>query len=125
VERSQHQNKITALSILKSKLYTQQELKKQQEKKDLYQEQSSINFGGHHIRSYVLQPYQICKDTRTGLEISNIHSVLDGGEGLTQFLDKALIHFNKLEKQEKEKEIQKKRKKLDKFQCRKEKHEMH
>lgn len=76
-ERSQYQNKETALKILKARLY---EFYKEQEKekmKDLEKEKGEIAWG-HQIRSYVLHPYRLVKDHRTGFEIGNTDSVLDG-----------------------------------------------
>ncbi len=77
-ERSQYQNKQTAMKILRSRLY---ELKqKEQEKKlgQLYSQKQKIEWGSQ-IRSYVLQPYLMVKDHRTDIETGNAQAVLDGG----------------------------------------------
>ncbi len=76
-ERSQIKNKETALKVLKSKLY-QIELKMRKEKIDsMKSDHSGIEFGSQ-IRSYVLHPYSMIKDHRTGYETSNVNKVLDG-----------------------------------------------
>ena len=76
-ERSQHKNKAMAMKILRSRLYDL-ELEKQREKKEqIAGEKREINFGSQ-IRSYVFQPYQKILDLRTGVETSNIQSVMDG-----------------------------------------------
>lgn len=76
-ERSQLQNKIKALNMLKAKLY-QLELEKRKElEKELQGEKKDITWGSQ-IRSYVFQPYQLVKDLRTGYETGNIEAVMDG-----------------------------------------------
>lgn len=76
-ERSQLKNKETALKVLKSKLY-QIELKKRQDAvNNIKKEHNEIEFGSQ-IRSYVLHPYSMIKDHRTGYETSNVNKVLDG-----------------------------------------------
>ena len=76
-ERSQIKNKETALKVLKSKLY-QIELKMRKEKIDsIKSDHNEIEFGSQ-IRSYVLHPYSMIKDHRTGYETSNVNKVLDG-----------------------------------------------
>ena len=76
-ERSQTQNKEQAMQVLKSKLY-QIELKKQQEELDKIKGTSSnIDFGSQ-IRSYILEPYTLVKDQRSGYETANAAKVLDG-----------------------------------------------
>jgi peptide chain release factor 2 len=76
-ERSQHQNKETAMNILRSKLYDLELRKKMKEKDKLENEKGEIAWG-NQIRSYVLQPYQSIKDHRTNFEIGNTQRVLDG-----------------------------------------------
>lgn len=75
-ERSQHKNRAIALKILRSKLYDL-EKKKQKEKIEQLRVKGDIGWG-YQIRSYVLHPYTVVKDHRTGLEISNAQAVLDG-----------------------------------------------
>lgn len=86
-ERSQIKNKEIALKVLKSKLY-EIELKKQKSKVDMLKSNNSgIEFGSQ-IRSYVLHPYSMVKDHRTGYETSNVSKVLDGN--LDEFIDSYL-----------------------------------
>ncbi|MBI4710767.1 MAG: peptide chain release factor 2, partial [Nitrospirae bacterium] len=77
-ERSQHKNKATALKVLRAKLFAVK--KKEQDKKmeELIGEKKDIAWGSQ-IRSYILQPYQLVKDHRTGLEKGDVNFVLDGG----------------------------------------------
>ncbi len=86
-ERSQHQNKAVALSILASKLARLQELKDAEELATLRGEFREGTWG-NQIRSYVLQPYQMVKDLRTQVETSDVQGVLDGG--LKPFLEAQL-----------------------------------
>ena len=76
-ERSQVQNKSTALKILKSKLYEIESENKKQEINELKGEQKDINFGSQ-IRSYVMHPYSLVKDHRSNEEQTNVSKVLDG-----------------------------------------------
>ncbi len=76
-ERSQIQNKATALEVLKNKLYQLELEKRQQELSKIKGEHMEINFGSQ-IRSYVMHPYSLVKDHRTGTETSNVEKVLDG-----------------------------------------------
>ena len=76
-ERSQLKNKETAMQVLKSKLYLLEEEKRKQEISENKKSQSDINFGSQ-IRSYVMHPYSMVKDHRTGYETSNVNKVLDG-----------------------------------------------
>lgn len=76
-ERSQHKNKAKAWEMLRSRLY-EEELKKREAAANA-SEASKADIGwGHQIRSYVLQPYQMVKDLRTGMESSSPSDVLDG-----------------------------------------------
>ncbi len=77
-ERSQHQNKAMAMRILKAKLYDMEMAKKQKERDAVEAAKQEIAWGSQ-IRSYVFQPYQMVKDHRTGFEVGNIQSVMDGG----------------------------------------------
>ena len=83
-ERSQVQNKATAMSMLVAKLQQAKEAERLDELKDLKGERGTIAWG-HQIRSYVMMPYQMVKDLRTGHTTSRIQDVLDGD--LQQFLD--------------------------------------
>ena len=74
-DRSQHKNKASAMKMLKSRLYEYEMEKKQAELDGV--EKSEIGWG-HQIRSYVLQPYQQVKDTRSGQAFSNVDAILDG-----------------------------------------------
>ena len=86
-ERSQHKNRATAMAMLKSRLY-EQELQKREEAANA-QAASKTDIGwGHQIRSYVLQPYQMVKDLRTGVESGQPSVVLDGD--LDEFMEAAL-----------------------------------
>jgi peptide chain release factor 2 len=86
-ERSQHKNRATAWAMLKARLY-ELELKKREEAAQA-QAASKTEIGwGHQIRSYVLQPYQLVKDLRTGVENTNPSAVLDGD--IDGFIEAAL-----------------------------------
>ena len=89
--RSQHKNKATAMSMLKSRLFEFEERKKEEEKKSQFSKKSEIGWGSQ-IRSYVLHPYQMVKDLRTNYETSNANGVLEGD--LISFLEKSLIYYN-------------------------------
>jgi peptide chain release factor 2 len=86
-ERSQHKNRATAWNMLRARLY-EAELKKREEKANA-EAASKTDIGwGHQIRSYVLQPYQLVKDLRTGVESTNPQGVLDGD--LDDFMEASL-----------------------------------
>ncbi len=76
-ERSQYKNKETALKILKSRLYDIMIQKKEKEMDDIIGDKKDIQWG-NQIRSYVLHPYKLIKDHRTGYEIGNVDMVLNG-----------------------------------------------
>jgi len=76
-ERSQIQNKETALEVLKNKLYNLELEKRNKELMDIKGDLSAINFGSQ-IRSYVMHPYSLVKDHRTNTEETNVTKVLDG-----------------------------------------------
>jgi peptide chain release factor 2 len=86
-ERSQHKNRATAWNMLRARLY-EAELKKREEKANAEQATKSDNAWGHQIRSYVLQPYQMVKDLRTGYTSSSPADVLDGD--LNGFMEASL-----------------------------------
>jgi peptide chain release factor 2 len=76
-DRSQHRNRSQAWQMLRAKLY-ELELKKREEKAAAEQAAKTDIGWGHQIRSYVLQPYQMVKDLRTGVSTSDTGAVLDG-----------------------------------------------
>ncbi len=86
-ERSQHKNRATAMKMLKARLYELELQKKEEAAAAAHAQKSDIGWG-HQIRSYVLQPYQMVKDLRTGIESSQPDKVLDGD--LDPFLAAAL-----------------------------------
>jgi peptide chain release factor 2 len=77
VERSQYQNRMNAMKMLKAKLYELELDKKRNEMEKRYDEKGDIGWG-YQIRSYVFMPYQLVKDLRTGYETSQIEDVLNG-----------------------------------------------
>jgi peptide chain release factor 2 len=76
-ERSQHQNKDRAMQILRAKLAERQREERLAELSNIRGEQRSVGFGSQ-IRSYVIQPYQMVKDLRSGYEVGNVDAVFDG-----------------------------------------------
>lgn len=86
-DRSQHRNRAQAWDMLRAKLY-ELEIKKREEKAAAAQAAKTDIGWGHQIRSYVLQPYQMVKDLRTGVSTSNTGAVLDGD--LDPFMEAAL-----------------------------------
>ena len=76
-QRSQHQNRAVAMQVLRSRLYDLELEKRQAETAELEASKTDISFGSQ-IRSYVLAPYQLVKDTRTKLERGNVDAVLGG-----------------------------------------------
>jgi peptide chain release factor 2 len=76
-ERSQHKNKEVALKSLRSRLYEKMEDEKRSAMEKFYGPKGEIGWG-YQIRSYVLQPYQMVKDLRTGAESGNVQDVMDG-----------------------------------------------
>ncbi|MEM7700459.1 MAG: peptide chain release factor 2 [Pseudomonadota bacterium] len=76
-DRSQHKNKATAMNMLKARLFEREMAEREAAASGEYQEKSDIGWG-HQIRSYVLQPYQMVKDLRTGVTSSSPDKVLDG-----------------------------------------------
>ena len=76
-ERSQIKNRATAMNVLKSRLYEKKQDEQRAEMDKFYGEKGEIGWGSQ-IRSYVLQPYQMVKDLRTGLSTSDTQGVLDG-----------------------------------------------
>ena len=86
-DRSQHRNRATAMAMLRARLY-ELELRRREAEADAVEATKSEIGWGHQIRSYVLQPYQMIKDMRTGEETSDTQGVLDGD--IDRFLEAAL-----------------------------------
>lgn len=76
-ERSQRQNKESALKVLRARLYELEKMKEREKEAELNSSKKEIGWGSQ-IRSYVLHPYRLVKDHRTGLETSGVDAVLDG-----------------------------------------------
>ena len=76
-ERSQHKNRELAMKVLRSRLYEHYQLIQQEEIAKLKGDQVEISFGSQ-IRSYVMHPYRLVKDTHTNIETGNVDAVLDG-----------------------------------------------
>jgi peptide chain release factor 2 len=76
-QRSQHQNRATAMKLLLSRIFAQRQDAAKAEMERFYGEKGSISWG-NQIRSYVFQPYRMVKDLRTGVETSNVQGVMDG-----------------------------------------------
>ncbi len=76
-ERSQHMNKDKAMQMLKAKLYLLKQQENREKESDIRGEQKEIGWG-NQIRSYVMQPYTMVKDHRTGAETANVNAVMDG-----------------------------------------------
>ncbi|MXO61801.1 peptide chain release factor 2 [Qipengyuania oceanensis] len=76
-DRSQHKNRATAMNMLKARLFEREMAEREAAASGEYAEKTDIGWG-HQIRSYVLQPYQMVKDLRTGVTSSSPDSVLDG-----------------------------------------------
>jgi len=87
-ERSQHKNKAMALKILKARLYEFQLKEKNQKLDELNATKKEIAWGSQ-IRSYIMQPYRMVKDHRTGLDVGDVDSVMDGN--LNQFIQSYLL----------------------------------
>jgi peptide chain release factor 2 len=90
-ERSQVQNRETCLNLLRSKLYERELQEREKSLQKLGGEKKEIAWGSQ-IRSYVLQPYRLVKDSRTGYETGNVDAMLDG-ELLDEFIDAYLKQF--------------------------------
>lgn len=90
-ERSQFKNKEIAMSMLKSRLYNLELQKRQEEAEKINSTKSEIGWGSQ-IRSYVMQPYQMVKDLRSGFESSNVSAIMDGE--IDEFLSATLMYNN-------------------------------
>ena len=86
-DRSQHRNRAAAIDMMRARLY-ELELQKREDATQAERETMTEIGWGHQIRSYVLNPYQMVKDLRTGMEKGNAQGVLDGG--IDEFLEAAL-----------------------------------
>jgi peptide chain release factor 2 len=87
-ERSQHRNRELALSMLKARIYEAELQRREAAAQALHDSKTDIGWG-HQIRSYVLHPYQMVKDLRTGVETSDTGGVLDGD--IDGFLEASLV----------------------------------
>ncbi len=86
-ERSQHRNRELAWKVLRARLYELEEEKRRKEREKLENTKSDVSWG-HQIRSYVLHPYQMVKDHRTGSEISDVEGFLGGN--IQEFIEEYL-----------------------------------
>ncbi len=90
-ERSQHMNRATAMQVLRSKLFEKTLRERQDQIDNIQGEKRTISWGSQ-IRSYTLQPFQLIKDHRSGCEIGNVQSVLDGD------IDELIMSFLRFQK---------------------------
>ena len=88
-DRSQHRNRAAAMDMLRARLYERELQKREEQAQSAHDAKSDIGWG-HQIRSYVLHPYQMVKDLRTGVEKGNAQGVLDGD--LDDYMAAALAH---------------------------------
>ena len=88
-EKSQHQNRANAMKALRARLYDIEIKKREEATQSAHDSKTEIGWG-HQIRSYVLQPYQLVKDLRTGVESTSPDDVLDGA--LNPYMEAALAH---------------------------------
>jgi len=91
-ERSQHKNRAMAMKILRARLF-ELELRKKREKMEQFSKEKKDITWGSQIRSYVLQPYRMVKDHRTGVEMGNTDAVLDGD--IDRFIEAYLLGVRK------------------------------
>jgi peptide chain release factor 2 len=91
-ERSQHKNRAMAMKILRARLFELELQKKREELEKFSKEKKDITWGSQ-IRSYVLQPYRMVKDHRTGVEVGNTDAVLDGA--IDEFIEAYLMGVRK------------------------------
>ena len=86
-DRSQHKNRSNAMKMIKSRIY-EKELQKRKEDENIKNSEKKDIGWGHQIRSYVLHPYKLIKDLRSGYETSNVNDILDGK--IDKFLENSL-----------------------------------
>ncbi len=86
-DRSQHKNKSNAMKMIKSRIYEKELQKRKEDENTKNKDKKDIGWG-HQIRSYVLHPYKLIKDLRSGYETSNVNDVLDGK--IDKFLENSL-----------------------------------
>ena len=91
-ERSQHKNRASAMSVLRSRLYALEQQRQRERMAEIQGEKKDIAWG-NQIRSYTLAPYQLIKDHRTGVEVGNVEAVFDGG--LDVFIKAYLLSASK------------------------------
>lgn len=91
-ERSQLKNKITALKILKARLYKLRQHQQDLERKKERMQKGEIGWG-RQTRSYIFMPYQLVKDHITGVEVTNVEAVMDGD--IDVFIEAYLEHIKK------------------------------
>lgn len=94
-ERSQFQNRERAMKMLKSRLYQQRREEEEARLSAIESTKKKIEWGSQ-IRSYVFQPYQMVKDHRTGVETSDVHSVMDGA--IDDFIKSYLLEWGTTKK---------------------------
>ena len=87
-ERSQHKNRATAMKILRARLYEHARREQEEKQAELHGSKKEIAWGSQ-IRSYVLHPYRMIKDHRTGVEVGNVDRVLDGD--IDEFIEAELL----------------------------------
>jgi peptide chain release factor 2 len=87
-EKSQYRNKDLAMKVLRARLYQREKQKQDEKLQEMHDSKEDIAWGSQ-IRSYVLQPYQMVKDHRIGLDIGNVNEVLDGG--IDPFIEGVLL----------------------------------
>jgi peptide chain release factor 2 len=90
-ERSQHKNKAMAMKVLRSRLYERQLQEKAEKMKEVYETKKEIAWGSQ-IRSYIMHPYRLVKDHRTGCTTGDVEKVLDGD--LDQFIEAYLWNYS-------------------------------
>ena len=89
-ERSQHKNRAMAMKVLRAKIYEKELQEKAEKEKELYASKKEIAWGSQ-IRSYIMHPYKMVKDHRTGVTIGDVEGVLDGA--LDQFIEAYLWDY--------------------------------